>query len=239
VETCPANAVSLQESQAVTDPARCRLCGTCLPFCAAKAREIAGRRVTPDEIMDEIRKDIIFYDDSNGGVTLSGGEPLMQADFAYDIMKRCNELEIHTALDTCCFGSREALEKLTEVTDLFLCDIKHMDSALHRQYTGIDNDLILDNLKYLSDAGCSMVIRVPVVPGFNDSAEQIDSIVRFAGTLNVSQIDLLPYHSGGAAKAKRIQGSPDIMEQPRPAGEFMQALRERAANKGFNVTTGE
>lgn len=239
METCPAGAISRSESLAVTNPDKCTLCGACLPSCAAKAREIAGRRVTTDEILDEIRKDIIFYDESNGGVTLSGGEPLMQPDFAYELLKRCRELDIHTALDTCCFGSRDTLKKLIEVTDLFLCDIKHMDSVLHRHYTGVTNDLIHDNLKYLSLAGCSMVIRIPVVPGFNDSIEQIAAIAEFAKTLNVSQIDLLPYHSGGAAKAQRIQGASQIMEQPRPGSELMQALSRTAASKGFYVTTGE
>jgi pyruvate formate lyase activating enzyme len=239
VEACPSEAISLRQSQAVTDPDRCLLCGTCIPFCTAKGREIAGRPVTTHDVMDEIRKDIIFFDDSSGGVTLSGGEPLMQADFAYDILKRCRDLEIHTALDTCCFGPREALAKMVEVTDLFLCDIKHMDSELHKQNTGAGNELILENIKFLSETGCSMIVRIPVVPGFNDSTEQIEAIAEFARTLNVSQIDLLPYHSGGADKARRLQGDLNIIEQPRPDSAVMQRLRETAANMGFNVNTGE
>jgi len=238
-DACPAGAVSLSDGQAVTDPERCRVCGACVAPCPANARDIAGRQASVDELVDEIRKDTIFYDDSNGGVTLSGGEPLMQADFAYEILKRCRDLDIHTALDTCCFAPRENLQKLVEVTNLFLCDIKHTDSGLHTQYTGVDNSLIFDNLKFLSDAGCSIVVRVPVVPGFNDSTEQIESIAEFALSLNVSEIELLPYHSGGAAKAKRIHGDINIIEQPRPGDAVMQALRKAAAGKGINVHTGE
>lgn len=163
----------------------------------------------------------------------------MQAEFALAVLKACRKHEIHTAVDTCCYGPTETLTRLAQVTDLFLCDIKHMDSLLHEQFTGVGNELILKNISMLSDAGCAMIIRVPVVPGFNDGTEQVEAIAQFAERLKtVGEIDLLPYHSGGIAKAEKLQAADEMINDTRPSDETMSALKQAIENHGFNVKIG-
>jgi pyruvate formate lyase activating enzyme len=239
VEVCPTKAVALDGNFPLTEPERCNRCGRCIPVCPGKARELAGRKITVDELMNEIRKDIVFYDDSGGGVTLSGGEPLMQPEFVYAVLKECKNNEIHTAVDTCCYGPTETLAKLAEVTDLFLCDIKHIDSDVHKRYTGEDNTLILKNITFLADTGCPIILRVPVVPGFNDRPELIESIAQFAKRLKtVKEINLLPYHSGGIAKAQRIRKENGMIAMSGPDRASMKVLRDIVENCGFNVKIG-
>jgi len=239
VEVCPNQAVTLEGAFPLTDTQRCHRCGRCIPSCPGKARELAGRKIGVDELMSEIRKDIVFYDDSGGGVTFSGGEPLMQAEFVFAVLKECKNNEIHTAVDTCCYGPTETLAKLAKVTDLFLCDIKHIDGDIHKQFTGEDNTLILHNIVFLAKFGRPIIIRVPVVPEFNDLPEQIESIAQFAQELKtVKEIDLLPYHSGGVSKAQRIQKYNDVIEQPHPSRSTLKALREVVEHYGLNVKIG-
>lgn len=239
IESCPQRAISPAPQSPITNPDRCSQCGVCIEVCPQNAREIAGRLVSADELLAEICKDIIFYDDSNGGVTLSGGEPLMQADFAFEVLARCKEREIHTTVDTCCFGETDKLRKLADVTDLFLCDIKHVDNHMHERFTRAANRQILKNITWLADAQKAIIIRVPVVPGFNDHPEQIESIAQFAQTLKtVNEIDLLPYHSGGVSKAQRIDKEGEVMQQNRPDNEILAALKDVVEKYGFSVKIG-
>jgi pyruvate formate lyase activating enzyme len=207
--------------------------------CLAGARQVIGRKVTVKEVLNEIEKDIVFYDQSGGGATFSGGEPLMQTDFLYYLLFACQKSGIHTAVDTTCFAELETLEKISKVTDLFLCDLKHMDSDIHQRFTGVPNNLILDNIKWLASSGKKIFIRLPVVPGFNDSQDNIEQTVQFASTLDsIAGIDLLPYNSGGQEKASRLTQKYEIMKIQPPSPEQMADIAGRIEGFGFEVKIG-
>ncbi len=237
-QACPHGAIRM-DGLPVTDGSVCRQCGACIPVCGQQAREIAGRKVGVGQIMDEILKDVIFYDDSGGGVTFSGGEPLMQPEFLEALLEECRNREIHTAVDTSCFAPQSVLKKIIPLTDLFLCDIKHLDSEKHKRFTGVDNKQILTNIRFLVENGCTIIVRIPVIPGFNDTAEAVDAIARFVKTMNtIHQIDLLPYNSGGVSKAQRLGGRIQILHGRRPDKELMAELENCVRQYGLKTTIG-
>lgn len=238
VQVCPNGAIRM-DGLPVTDGAVCRLCGACIPVCRQQAREIAGRRVHVSEVMAEILKDVIFYDDSGGGVTFSGGEPLMQPAFLEALLEQCRKREIHTAVDTSCFARQDVLKRIIPLTDLFLCDIKHLDPEKHKRFTGVDNEQILTNICFLVENGCSIIVRIPVIPDFNDTVEAIDSIARFVKMLKtIHQIDLLPYNSGGVSKAQRLGGGIRILQSRRPDNVLMAKLENCVRQYGLKTTIG-
>ncbi len=239
VEVCPEEAVTLRKDHARTNPARCTRCGTCLPACPPQARGIAGRRMTVDEVMAEIVKDTVFYDESNGGVTFSGGEPLMQPDFLATLLQQCQMRSIHTALDTCCHAPAAVVEKVAPMTNLFLCDIKHLDPEKHKQFTGVDNSQILENIAFLAQTDTPLIIRIPVVPGFNDTADEIGAIVEFIKSLKtIQQIDLLPYNNGGVSKADRLGHPGTIIRREPPDETTMRTFAAAIRQQGFMVHLG-
>jgi pyruvate formate lyase activating enzyme len=239
VQTCQEQAISLSDNGPVTDADKCKLCGECVGACLSSAREIIGNEMTVNEVMNELEKDIIFYDQSGGGVTLSGGEPLMQPEFLLALLKQCQAQGIHTAVDTTCYAEPEIMREVAEQTDLFLCDLKHMDGAVHRDFTGVDNDLILYNIRCLSDAGKRIVIRIPVIPGFNDDQANTETAAEFVASLtDVSEIDLLPYNSGGKEKSARLTAEFDLMETDVPEGEKMIMVADTFKKYGFEVKIG-
>jgi pyruvate formate lyase activating enzyme len=204
-DVCEQGAVYRQELSYATDSARCTLCGACEEVCYAGAREIVGREMTQAQVMAEIERDIPFYDESGGGVTFSGGEPLMQPDFLSALLQACRCASIHTALDTCGFAPWQTLDLVREHIDLFLYDLKLMDAARHRQHTGVSNRSILHNLEALSRAGHAIELRVPLLPGLNDDEENLSAIARFAATLpRLAGITLLPYHAAATEKYERL-----------------------------------
>ena len=213
VEICPRNAVSPAETGPVTDPQRCILCGECVAACPAGAREIIGRRVTVTDCLTEVRKDVIFYDQSGGGATFSGGEPLMQPEFLLALLEACRAEGIRTAVDTTCHAPAQVLRQIAQAADMFLCDIKHMNPERHREYTGVDNSRILENIASLAQTGRKVIIRVPIIPGFNDDRANIEETARFVqGLKSVRRIDILPYNRGGLEKAVRLTGEIDLMQ---------------------------
>ncbi len=177
----------------------CDLCGRCTIYCPHDAREICGREYTLDEVLQEILKDKIFYENSGGGVTFSGGECMLQIDFLGEILKKCKENGIHTAVDTAGNVPWEYFEKIIPYTDMFLYDVKAFSKDLHKKGTGVDNELILENLKKLSQKA-DIIIRIPVIGGFNDSIDEMKRIAEFLSTIKFRKAELLPYHSMGEHK---------------------------------------
>ncbi len=232
LETCEHGAISQDGEQIVTDRACCTACGACVEVCYAGAREIVGREVTVAEVMDEIERDIAFYDQSGGGVTFSGGEPLTQPTFLCQLLQACKERGLHTALDTCGFARWDVLRGVREDVDLFLYDLKLMDDARHRAFTGVSNKPILENLRRLSRHGHRIVIRLPIIPGINDDEENLQQLGAFATDLpSLERVDLLPYHQIGRDKYRRL-GKTCLMPETDPPsdawlGKIAQNLRER------------
>jgi len=225
---------------------KCNLCGQCVEACIAGAREIIGQEMTVSEVMAEVEQDIIFYDQSGGGVTFSGGEPLMQPEFLLALLNQCQAQQIHTVVDTSCYAEPKIVEMVSKRTDLFLCDLKHMDNEIHERFTGVGNNLILDNIRRLSEAGKEIVIRIPVVPGFNDEKANIEATGKFTASLqSVSRIDILPFNRGGKEKSARLmtQSKPMQVVLGTPCGETpgeekMNSIAKNLSKYGFEVKIG-
>jgi pyruvate formate lyase activating enzyme len=207
--------------------------------CTNGAREIIGREMSVDEVMAEVEKDIIFYDQSGGGVTFSGGEPLVQAEFLLALLERCRERGIHTAVDTSCYAEAKIVEMVCKNTDLFLCDLKHMDNEIHERFTGVGNILILDNIRRLSEAGKEIVIRVPVIPGFNDEKANIEATGKFTASLpGVIRVDILPFNRGGKEKSARLTAQSEPMQVETPSEDEMNSIAKELGKYGVEVKIG-
>ena len=184
---------------------KCELCGKCTIYCPHDAREICGKEYTVDEVMREILKDKVFYENSGGGVTFSGGECMLQIDFLEVILKVCKENGIHTAVDTAGHVPYEYFERILPYTNLFLYDVKCYDSEKHKKYTGVRNELILENLKKLLATGKSVWVRIPIIPTVNDTVEEIQRIKAYISScVKPEKIELLPYHAMGEHKFEAL-----------------------------------
>jgi pyruvate formate lyase activating enzyme len=210
----------------------CTLCNACVEACPSGARQQVGQPMTSAQVLDEVARDLIFYDESGGGVTFSGGEPLLQSDFLLDLLRGCRARHIHSAVDTSGFASSQLILRVAELTDLFLYDVKVMDPARHKAATGVSNVIILDNLRRLSRSGARLWIRVPVIPGINDDAENFHALGRFLDNLpGVERVDLLPYHRTGVSKFKRMgevchfSARPPTPAEVKPLADILIALK--------------
>ncbi len=197
-------------------PENCTLCGKCTIYCPVDARKVCGKEYTVDEVLTEVLKDKAFYENSGGGVTFSGGECMLQIDFLLEILKKCKENGIHTAVDTAGHVPFHQFEKIMPYTDLFLYDIKCFESEKHKEYVGVTNELILENLSKLLKSGVNVHIRIPVIPTVNDSVEEMLKIKEFLD-LNggVQNVELLPYHAMGENKYGAIGKECKVFSVPK------------------------
>lgn len=201
VRACPSDAIELVGGVAQIDRSCCDLCMDCVDACPTGTLEVSGKEITSDEAVHECCQDEPFYRNSDGGVTLSGGEPLTQPDFALDFLRKSKERSLHTALDTCGHAPWEVLEGVLAFTDLVLFDVKHLDRDLHREGTGVENDLILENLRKTAASGRARLwVRIPLVPGYNDSEEHARAVADAMAGMSVEKISLLAYHEWGKPK---------------------------------------
>jgi pyruvate formate lyase activating enzyme len=201
MNTCPAHAIVREEGRFETLRDLCARCGTCAGACWADARELIGRQMTVDDVMHEVERDAPFYSESGGGVTFSGGEPLLQHRFLVQLLRACSARRFHAVVDTSGYASPDVLFLVAEHTDLFLYDLKTVDDEVHRRFTGVPGSLIRGNLARLASWGKKVVIRMPIIPGINDSPRNIQDAGRFIASLgNIVRIQLLPYHASGVDK---------------------------------------
>jgi pyruvate formate lyase activating enzyme len=202
-------------------------------------KELIGREVSVDEVMSEIEKDRVFYEESDGGVTFSGGEPLMQDDFLNGLVDACQKSRIDTALETCGYASWEVLERVKDKIDLFLYDVKVIDASEHQKYTGVSNAIILSNLEKLDHEGKNIIIRFPVIPRITDTKENIEQVARFVRGLKViREINLLPYNKLGKGKYEKLNRLNRLMDLEPPSDERMRQLSERFKLLGLKVKIG-
>jgi pyruvate formate lyase activating enzyme len=205
---CPAGAPVMAPADD-PNPQRCIRCGACVEVCPADARQTIGQTMTVEQVLREVLRDQIFYDDSAGGVTISGGEPLAQGTFLLELLRRCKQAGLHTAVDTCGYGAQTLLLDVAELTDLFLYDIKLLDDGRHEWCTGVSNSPILRNLRALAAVHHCIWLRVPLIPGINDDPAHLAEIARLAASLPaIRQVNLLPYHQTAAAKRQRLGTAP-------------------------------
>jgi pyruvate formate lyase activating enzyme len=201
IAACPNQAITRDSTGISIDKSKCRMKEDCAEACPTGALKIIGQEISADELMSEIEKDRIFYQNSNGGVTFSGGEPLMQIDFLEEVLEKCKNQHLHTVVDTCGYVPFKDFERIMDNVDLFLYDLKTMDEEEHVKSTGMGNQLILDNLIKLGKSGKEIHIRIPLIPETNDSRENAQRTAQFIRTIpGINRINLLPFHRAGTQK---------------------------------------
>jgi pyruvate formate lyase activating enzyme len=240
IRSCYYGALSQTSEEVVlADRSRCTLCGDCLEACQREAIAIAGKQMSVGEVLAEAEKDRIFFEQSEGGVTLTGGEPVAQPAFAESLMEKLGKQGIHVALDTSGYAGQEVFLRLASKADLVLFDLKVMDPAKHRRYTGVSNDLILNNLKALDKLGKPVWVRLPLIPGVNDDNENLEATANFLSRLkSVKMVNVLPYHKGGVEKFYRLGRDNELVVYEPPSEERVEAIMESFRKKGFQVKKG-
>lgn len=238
IKKCPEGAIKINHVFPEIDKFKCTLCGKCTDFCPNNAREQVGKNITSDELIEEIAKDEVFYEESGGGATFSGGEPLAQADFLDDILTKCKDRGIHTAVDTSGYAPWKSFERIADKVDLFLYDIKLMDNKNHKKYIGVENTLIIENLKKLSSMGCNIYLRMPIIKGINDNREHIDNTIKLLSNVNVEQVNLLPYHKIGMDKYKRLRMNYKLSGMEKPSSEEMEKISQQFKRHGIKIKIG-
>ena len=214
----------------------CDNCGDCAKVCRAKALELTGTDYTVDELVRMMKKDKQFFDKTGGGVTVSGGEALSQPEFTLALLKALKDRGYHTALDTTGFAPWAVVESVLPYVDIFLLDLKHMDSATHEAVVKVPNGLILENARKIAAAGGKFQIRVPIIPGFNASEKNMRETAEFCVELgeSVEVVQLLPYHNLGVAKYARI-GDDKVLQAEPPTDEFMEHMKEICESYGLKT----
>jgi pyruvate formate lyase activating enzyme len=216
----------------------CTACGRCVDACLAGARTIAGRTMTTAEVMSEVVRDRVFFEESGGGVTFSGGEPFMQSAFLRSLLDACRDEGISTAVETCGMTDQGELLGMADKVDLFLYDVKLMDAARHREATGVGNERILANLAALATVHTHVIIRFPVIPGVNDDKANVDLMVAMMCRLDLREIDLLPYHRIGTDKYRRLGRPYQLADLRSPLAEDMESIRRMFADTGIEASVG-
>jgi len=239
MKVCPNHAIVLVDDNPMVLDDECQLSGECVRICQSGAREIAGKRITVADLVQEMEKDTIFYDESGGGVTFSGGEPFMQPIYLQTLLRICNERRIHTAVETCGYVDSATLLSTTPYVGLYLYDLKVIDDEKHQSLTGVSNKRILENLRKLSSCHDHITIRFPVIPRVNDNERDISQIGEFVSSMKkVEGIDILPYHKLGIEKYKRLGKSYRMAEMRPPTSEQITGIAERLRSFGVSVKIG-
>ena len=237
VGACPQHAIEFTRG-AIATSEDCTRCGACAEICMSEARQIAGKRYTLAELIAEIEKDVVFFDDSGGGVTLSGGEPLGQPRFVSAFLRECRLRGIHTVLETCGFGQPDAFLEIALLANEILFDLKLPDAEKHCRYTGVPNNPILRNLESLVARRHPVTVRIPVVPGVNDSDDDATEFAACLVRLRAQRVELLPYHSIGTEKYRRLGREYKLNGTPPPAAAGLAGFRDVLTRAGLHVTVG-
>ncbi len=239
IPTCPSSALSFDGDGLVVNRSACDVCALCVEACPSGALSIAGREIDAEELVGEIEKDILLFDNSGGGVTFSGGEPLFQPAFLKELLVLCRSRGISTALETSGHAPTRTFESIIDYVDLFLFDLKLLDNEDHKKYTGISNSLIKRNLETLAERrGRDVILRFPVITGINDTEKNIEEFRNFAcGLRGISEVDLLPYHDV-SEKYRRLGLSYRMGARAAPSAEKLKHIKERLEEIGLRVKVG-
>ena len=238
VAKCKQGANSIVDGKIVFDRSKCTACGVCTDWCITEARELAGKEYTVDALVKEAMKDKIFYEQSGGGVTLSGGEVMasQHMDYVEEVCRKLHENGVSVFIDTSGYTDYENLKRILPYVDVFLYDIKVMDPKDHKKFIGVDNSLILENLKKLSDEGAGLYIRLPIIQQVNATDEHIESVIHFLKENNIHarQVNLLPYHDIGKGKYASLDMEYHEDEMSVPVSELMEHFKSMFEEQGFN-----
>jgi pyruvate formate lyase activating enzyme len=237
IKVCPEKAISKsREFGLITNQNKCKTCGFCVDACFYGARKIVGKEMTYKEVMTVVERDIDYYKYSGGGVTVSGGEPLLQPDFLAAILKACKDKGIHTAIETAGAVSWKSFNKIISLLDLIFIDIKCLDAALHKKATGVDNELILNNIKKLSTVFKHIIIRIPFIPKFNDSEKELKAIFSFILKLsNIEFVEILPFNRLGLGKYSGLGMQYDMESYESLSPEYCEPFADIGRSMGLKV----
>jgi pyruvate formate lyase activating enzyme len=241
INKCPHHAIYKENDRICLHQKKCEFCETCIDYCLNNAREIVGETYEIKDLIKEIKKDMIFYEESGGGVTLSGGEVMTQdIDYIKSLVVLCKEKGINVAIDTCGYAKFENYEVILPFVDTFLYDIKLINDEKHKLFTKKSNDLILDNLVKLSEKGANINIRIPLIEGINvdKNNEEVMKIIEFLKPLNISKVNLLPYHNIGMYKYKKLYMNYEGKNLSRPSDEKLEEIKELFKKNNFNTKIG-
>ncbi len=240
VDVCPENAIRLTTDGIVTNPELCIICGKCAEVCPTKAIEMSGQTMSVGEIMDIIEKERVFFDQSGGGVTFSGGEPLVHKKMLIELLEACGKSGIHRAVDTAGNVSTETILEVARHTDLFLYDLKMMDSVLHKKWIKAGNELILHNLTILAETGAKIIIRIPLIGEVNDTDENIEQTAGFIAGLagDKKEVHLLPYHNIAQNKYMKLGKTDNFEKLIEPRKETMVKAIAKFAQFGITASIG-
>jgi pyruvate formate lyase activating enzyme len=222
----------------VRDRSLCTLCEKCMEACPADARKLIGKKITVQDLMEVVRRDCVFFEESGGGVTFSGGEPLSQAEFLEDALSACKSIGLSTAVDTSGYASASVLSRIAKLTDEFLFDLKMMNDSKHRYYVGVSNEKIFANLALLAREHRNVTVRIPLIPEVNDDDANLDESCRFLEALHLNRLDLLPYHEIGIGKYERLGTAYPMAGTKPPSPKHVQQIAERFSKRGFVVRIG-
>ena len=239
MNTCPENALTINNEKVSIDRSVCSTCAQCIPSCPEEAITIYGKTVTVNEVLKEVLKDRSFYSGSGGGVTVSGGEPLRQPEFVIELFRKCREEEIGTCLDTCGYAPDEALRNILQYTDNVLFDLKHMNVDRHREFTGVDNERIRKNAKIVSMSEAEVLFRIPLIDGVNSDEDNIHETAEFIKSLGEgNRIELLPYHRLGIGKYKMLGRDYPGKDLKTPDKETIEKLKDIFIHCGIQCDVG-
>lgn len=242
IQACPEGALSLTNSQkVVTDATKCRNCFTCVAKCPQRAVKKYGGLMSVKEVVREVSKDEVFYFHSGGGVTISGGEPLQQSDFVAQVLKECRELGVNTVLETSLYAQWESIEEVLPWLNVLYVDIKQMDQDLHRQWVGIDNSLILNNIRNIdrSRYPVGIIVRIPMIPEVNDSDENLSRTAEFCKTIKkLKEIELLPYHRLGMETYRNLGIEYQLKDLVPPSQDRILERAEYLGQQNLEVPVG-
>lgn len=233
-KACPEGAIVRNGNAFNRDTALCTDCGACVPGCPRKARVMTGEEMTVDAVMRVVKKDELFYANSGGGVTFGGGEPTAAGDFLIALLQAARAAGLHACVDTSGFCPNDRFRQIAELTDLFLFDCKHMDPERHKDLTGVDNALILANLRTALRSGCQVRVRIPLMPGLNDSEDNIVALAQFLDGENHREVDVLPCHTFGRSKYDALHLQQPTMQAYTP--EALKEVLEIFAKHGLTAT---
>ena len=235
VATCPQNARTLEEGFPKVNAALCKRCGACLEACPGGAIALEGKFVDTEQVLAEVRKDKVFYDRSGGGVTLSGGEVLLKLPFARELARRLHQEGIHVAVETAGVAQEERFRALLKEIDYVMMDLKHYDSAAHRAGSGRGNEQVLANLRILRDSGVPFLVRIPVIPGFNDSLEDAAAFALLLKEMDIFKVQLLPFHRLGCHKYELLGLAYDYADTPSMQAEELEDYSQVFIRLGIEV----
>ncbi|NVM04080.1 MAG: glycyl-radical enzyme activating protein [Candidatus Helarchaeota archaeon] len=237
-EVCPEDAIIKSDDKRINRD-KCNLCLKCIETCYAEALEVAGKKMTVEEVIKEVEKDRPFYEKSGGGITVSGGEPLMQPKFLKELLKECKNRGINTAIETCGYVNWTTFNEVLEYIDLILFDLKHSDSNNHEELTGKNNNIIIENIKKISDLKKPMIIRFPLIPGCNDSIENIKRIGEFVKILDgVNEINIIPFHRLGESKYEKLDMKWTMHDVKPPEKDRLDEIKKILESYGLKVKIG-